>query len=311
MAKSKSSHSNKGAESAKESRPTKPPISAKSKAGSKSSSKSKTTSGRSRGRRSSTPNPADAAPADGGETIRIRKYPNRRMYDTSRSRHITQDELYEFVASGGTVQVVDSRTGEDITNQTLATALIEHDPEKIQLFPTWMLHYMIRTREQTLVQFFNRYWSHLVGAFMAAQPGGGGGRTAGRGANAPASATGMPFPFPGMPNMPGMPNLPNIPFAPPGGNQPAPDPATLMTNPWAWFEAMARHQQSPPPSDEESTESEGEDDVEIEEDEALEAEPADERDDEIAELQREVAELARRLTDLTADRSPKKDEDED
>lgn len=84
------------------------------------------------------------------EIRRIQKYPNRRLYDRTSSRHLTHEELYELVAAGQRVQVVDSRSGEDLTTVVLAQVLIEHDPLKFSAIPPELLHLLIRANRGVL-----------------------------------------------------------------------------------------------------------------------------------------------------------------
>lgn len=86
----------------------------------------------------------------GPEVIRIRKYPNRRLYDTSRSRHLTHEGVTQLVADGKTVQVTDSRSGADITNIVLLQIMIEREPAKLQALPSDLLHRAMRADATTL-----------------------------------------------------------------------------------------------------------------------------------------------------------------
>jgi len=54
----------------------------------------------------------------------IKRYPNRKLYDTEHSRYITLEEIAGHLRHGGEVKVVDSRTGQDITSVTLAQVLL-------------------------------------------------------------------------------------------------------------------------------------------------------------------------------------------
>lgn len=54
----------------------------------------------------------------------IKRYPNRKLYDTEASRYITLEEIAEHLRSGGEVRVVDSKSGQDITSVTLAQVLL-------------------------------------------------------------------------------------------------------------------------------------------------------------------------------------------
>ena len=77
------------------------------------------------------------------QLVRIRKYPNRRLYDTTRSTFITTEELYTMVRSGTQVQIVESTSGTDITNIVLITAIIERDPSRICSIQSNIFHQMI------------------------------------------------------------------------------------------------------------------------------------------------------------------------
>ena len=76
--------------------------------------------------------------------LQIRKYPNRRYYDTTRSRHVTLLDIYELVRTGRQVSVVESRTGRDITNCILMQIVLEREPAKLSALPTGLLHDMLR-----------------------------------------------------------------------------------------------------------------------------------------------------------------------
>ncbi len=84
------------------------------------------------------------------DVIRIRKYPNRRLYDTSRSAFITTGQLHEIVRGGRQVEVVDSSTGVDITNIVLLNSIIERDPARILAIPSAVFHAMINGDEATV-----------------------------------------------------------------------------------------------------------------------------------------------------------------
>jgi polyhydroxyalkanoate synthesis repressor PhaR len=73
------------------------------------------------------------------DVIRIRKYPNRRLYDTSRSTHLTHDEVLAIVRRGNRVQISDSRTEADITNEVLLQILVARDPSLVSAIPTTAL----------------------------------------------------------------------------------------------------------------------------------------------------------------------------
>ncbi len=97
------------------------------------------------------------------ETVRIRKYPNRRLYDTSRSRHLTHDGVISLIRDGKTVQVTDSRSGADITNIVLLQIMVERDPAKVQALPSALVHRAMRSDESTL----RTLGEHALGAWKS------------------------------------------------------------------------------------------------------------------------------------------------
>mgnify|MGYP002381829931 CR=1 FL=1 len=79
--------------------------------------------------------------------ILIRRYPNRRFYDRSRRRYVTLGDIEQLVHGGQTIEVQDSRTGEDITRQVLTQILLERHPDKMDFFPTALLHGLLRAND--------------------------------------------------------------------------------------------------------------------------------------------------------------------
>ncbi len=96
----------------------------------------------------------------------IKKYPNRRYYDTSRSRHLTLDEIRQLVEAGREVQVVESKEGQDITSRVLAQILLEQDNCKVDLFPKSLLHLMIRSSDSLVQEFMEVHFSQAFEWFM-------------------------------------------------------------------------------------------------------------------------------------------------
>jgi polyhydroxyalkanoate synthesis repressor PhaR len=100
---------------------------------------------------------------------KIRKYPNRRFYDLTSSRHITFEELYELVRGGGSIEVTDSATGEDITSAVLTHMILERDAPKLAMFSSGLLHQVIQSNQQILGSFVERYFNRALQAFLASQ----------------------------------------------------------------------------------------------------------------------------------------------
>ena len=76
--------------------------------------------------------------------ICIRKYPNRRLYDTSRSSFITSGQLHEIVRGGSQIQVIETASGRDITNIVLMQVVIEKDPSRILALSVDKIHNLVR-----------------------------------------------------------------------------------------------------------------------------------------------------------------------
>jgi polyhydroxyalkanoate synthesis repressor PhaR len=73
----------------------------------------------------------------------IKRYGNRRLYDTTNSRYINQDEVAQMVRDGQEVQVVDAATGEDLTRLVLTQIIVQHAKEPDSAFPLDILRQMV------------------------------------------------------------------------------------------------------------------------------------------------------------------------
>jgi len=103
------------------------------------------------------------------EVIQIKKYPNRRYYDATNSRHVTLQELHDLIASGRDICVTDSRNGDDITNLLLTQILLEQDEPKLDLFPSSVLHLLIRSNRQVLRSSMERFFGPFQGLLSTTQ----------------------------------------------------------------------------------------------------------------------------------------------
>lgn len=89
--------------------------------------------------------------------IVIKKYENRRLYDTHNSRYVNLDGVAEMVRSGEDIQVVDSKSGEDVTRHVLTQIIVDgaKDPERGP--PIEFLRDLVRARDQAGRDFFQWY----------------------------------------------------------------------------------------------------------------------------------------------------------
>jgi polyhydroxyalkanoate synthesis repressor PhaR len=74
----------------------------------------------------------------------IKKYANRRLYDTEASRHVTLDSIRELIGTGEEISVVDDTTGEDITRNVLLQILADQEQGGRPILSTEMLTQIIR-----------------------------------------------------------------------------------------------------------------------------------------------------------------------
>jgi polyhydroxyalkanoate synthesis repressor PhaR len=82
-----------------------------------------------------TPGPSvmSEAEATNREPKVIKRYTNRKLYDTVESRYVTLDEVADMVKEGVEVQIIDNRTKEDLTSVTLAQIVFEEEKKKNQM----------------------------------------------------------------------------------------------------------------------------------------------------------------------------------
>ncbi len=95
------------------------------------------------------------------EPIVIKRYPNRRFYARHTSKYVSLQEIEEMIREGDTVEIRDSQSGEDLTRNVLAQIILERQPEKMSLFPTDMLHSIVRSNE-LMTGFLRDYFSHSL-----------------------------------------------------------------------------------------------------------------------------------------------------
>lgn len=99
----------------------------------------------------------------------IKKYPNRRLYDTERSRYITVEDVRELLITGADIKVIDAQTEEDITRSVLIQIITEQESGKSGTFTTEMLTRFIRLSHDTAQEVFSRYFDQSMRLFLEQQ----------------------------------------------------------------------------------------------------------------------------------------------
>jgi polyhydroxyalkanoate synthesis repressor PhaR len=87
----------------------------------------------------------------------IKKYPNRRLYDTEESRYITLADVQRLMLEGTDVKVVDTQSGEDITRSILIQIITEQEAGGNPLFTTDMLTRFIRFYDESVQDAFSSF----------------------------------------------------------------------------------------------------------------------------------------------------------
>lgn len=93
----------------------------------------------------------------------IKRYPNRKLYDTESKAYITLDGIADLIRGGEDVQVLDHETGEDLTTVTLSQIILELEKRQASSLPKTVLTSLIRTGGDTL-DIFRRSFYSSVGA---------------------------------------------------------------------------------------------------------------------------------------------------
>ena len=149
----------------------------------------------------------------------IKKYGNRRLYDTEGSRYITQDALASIIRAGHDVRVIDAKTNADLTQATLTQIILE-SRGGARLLPVPLLLQLIRLGDDALAEFFGRYVAWALEVYGQVKQGTS---MLGGGAFSPfdnpfANALGAMNPLTAFARMTG-------PWSDSGGQQPSPSPA--------------------------------------------------------------------------------------
>lgn len=103
------------------------------------------------------PEPSVAVSADGGPRI-LKKYPNRRLYDTELSSYITLADVKAMVLTGEHFEVRDAKTGDDLTRSILLQIILEEESGGVPIFSAPMLSQIIR--------FYGHAMQGLMGTYL-------------------------------------------------------------------------------------------------------------------------------------------------
>lgn len=100
------------------------------------------------------------------DTVLIKKYANRRLYNTQTSSYVTLDDLAELVRSGGQFKVVDAKTNEEMTRQVLVQIILDQEMAGAEMIPIELLSLVVRYCNTDMHQNLSKYLAHSTKAFF-------------------------------------------------------------------------------------------------------------------------------------------------
>ena len=168
-----------------------------------------------------------AETASTGDPVIIKKYANRRLYNTAASSYVTLDHLSEMVREGVDFVVLDAKSGDDITRSVLTQIIFEQESRGQNLLPVQFLRRLIRFYGDQMQGFLPPYLEMSMESFAKAQDTMRENMSRAFGATTPMAAfeeqtqrnmalfqqamkVWTPFAAAGMPGMPGMPTMPGM-----------------------------------------------------------------------------------------------------
>ena len=99
----------------------------------------------------------------------IKKYPNRRLYDTEISSYITIEDVRQLIVDGESFEVRDAKTGDDLTRTVLLQIITEQEQDGEPILSTQLLSHIIRFYGDSMQGFMGNYLERSVTLFMEQQ----------------------------------------------------------------------------------------------------------------------------------------------
>jgi len=92
------------------------------------------------------------------DQITIKKYSNRRLYDSTNKRYVTLEDIATLIREGSEIIVLDSQSGENITKVILIQVILESEKNREDILPVSFLHMLIKYGNQVAKDFFENYF---------------------------------------------------------------------------------------------------------------------------------------------------------
>lgn len=103
----------------------------------------------------------------GSTTITIKKYPNRRLYNTRESEYITLKDVSTLIKKGFLIKVIDVKTEKDVTALVLTQIIMDKAKTDNAVLPVSLLHLSIQYGESYLHDFFDQYLEKTIENYLA------------------------------------------------------------------------------------------------------------------------------------------------
>ena len=104
--------------------------------------------------------------AETSDELVIKRYGNRRLYNTETRSYVNYEELAKLVRDGQDIKVIDSTTKEEVTKAVLIQMILEEEKNKKTILPTEFLFQLLRSREDSMQDFFKNHLSASFNAYL-------------------------------------------------------------------------------------------------------------------------------------------------
>ena len=101
------------------------------------------------------------------DKVKLKKYANRRLYDTEKSEYVTLTQVADLIRQGRQVEIIDAKTKEDVTAFILTQIILEEAKNKNFLLPVPVLHLIIQYGDNILGEFFEKYLQQMIQTYLA------------------------------------------------------------------------------------------------------------------------------------------------
>lgn len=105
-------------------------------------------------------------PKNSTDQLVIKRYGNRRLYNTKTRQYVNYQDLIKLARSGTDFQVIDSTTGEDVTKAVLIQLILEEEKNNHNVLPTDFLFQLLRSNDESVQDFFKNHLTASLAAYL-------------------------------------------------------------------------------------------------------------------------------------------------